>query len=127
MSGCRLLASTEYLNCHDRLQCIHWCLCKNFGLPHGSNWWEHKTPKVIENKNSTILMDFDIHTIRTIQANRPDTVVKDHSDNSFFLIDISVPSDTNVSHKIFEKLSKCKELEIEVTRMWHLKIVTLLY
>ena len=72
-------------------------------------------------------MDFDIHTIRTIQANRPDTVVKDHSDNSFFLIDISVPSDTNVSHKIFEKLSKCKELEIEVTRMWHLKTTTLLY
>ena len=109
MSGCPLLAPTEYLNRHDRLQCIHWCLRKNFGLPHESNWWEHKTPKVIENKNSTILWDFEIHTIRTIQANRPDTVVKDHGDNSFFLIDISVPSDTNVSHKIFEKLSKCKD------------------
>ena len=53
---CSLLAPTEYLNRIDRLdQYIHWCLCKNFGLPHESNWWEHKPPKVIENKNATIL------------------------------------------------------------------------
>ena len=38
---------------------------------------------------------------------------------------MSVPSDTNVSHKIFEKLSKYKDLEIEVTKMWHLKTMTL--
>ena len=34
-------------------------------------------------------------------------------------------SDTNVSHKIFEKLSKYKDLEIEVTKTWHLKTTTL--
>ena len=33
-------------------------------------------------------------------------------------------SDTNVSLKIFEKLSKYKDLEIEVTKMWHLKETT---
>ena len=38
---------------------------------------------------------------------------------------MSVPSDTNVSFKIFEKLSKYKDLEIEVTKMWHLKTTTL--
>ena len=37
-----------------------------------------------------------------------------------------VPSDTNLSHKILEKLSKYKGLEIEVTEVWHLKITTLL-
>ena len=36
-----------------------------------------------------------------------------------------MPSDTNVSLKIFEKLSKHKGLEIEVTKMWHLKTATL--
>ena len=36
-----------------------------------------------------------------------------------------VPSDTNLSHKILEKLSKYKGLEIEVTEVWHLKITTL--
>ena len=38
---------------------------------------------------------------------------------------MSVPSDTNVSHKIFEKPSKYKDLEIEVTKMRHLKTTTL--
>ena len=38
---------------------------------------------------------------------------------------MSVPSDTNVSLKIFENLSKYKDLKIEVTKLWHLKIITL--
>ena len=40
---------------------------------------------------------------------------------------MSVPSDTNVSVslKIFEKLNKYKDLEIEVTKMWHLKTTAL--
>ena len=36
-----------------------------------------------------------------------------------------VPSDTNISLKIFEKLSKYKDLEIEVIHVWHLKTTTL--
>ena len=42
-----------------------------------------------------------------------------------FLIDASfVPSDTNISLKIFEKLSKYKDLEIEVIKVWYLKTAT---
>ena len=62
---------------------------------------------------------------RTIQVNRQDRVVKNHNDKNCFLIDISVPSDTNISLKIFEKLSKYKDLEIEVTKMWLLKTTAL--
>ena len=36
-----------------------------------------------------------------------------------------VPSDASVSLKVFEKSSKYKDLEIEVTKMWHLKTATL--
>ena len=32
---------------------------------------------------------------------------------------MSVPSDKNVSSKTFEKLSKYKDLEIEIGKMWH--------
>ena len=39
---------------------------------------------------------------------------------------MSVPSDANVSLKTFEKLSKYKDLEIEVTKMWHFKTTTTL-
>jgi hypothetical protein len=38
---------------------------------------------------------------------------------------MSVPSDRNVAAKTFEKLSKYKDLEIEVEKMWHLKTCTI--
>ena len=38
---------------------------------------------------------------------------------------MSLPSDTNVSLKIFENPSKYEDLYIEVTKMWHLKTTTL--
>ena len=88
------------------------------------SWWEYKPPKIMEKKNSTILWDFEIPTDQTIQANRPDIVVKSHNNKTYFLIDISMPSDTNVSLKIFEKLIKYKDLEVEVTKQWHLETTT---
>ena len=38
---------------------------------------------------------------------------------------MSVPSDRNVAAKTFEKLSKYKDLEIEVEKMWHFKTCTM--
>ena len=38
---------------------------------------------------------------------------------------MSVPSDKNVSSKTFEKLSKYKDLEIEIGTMWHLRARTI--
>ena len=37
------------------------------------------------------------------------------------LIDMSVPSDSNISAKEFEKLCKYKDLEIEIAKMWKMK------
>ena len=34
---------------------------------------------------------------------------------------MTVPSDRNVSLKEYEKVSKYKDLEIEIQKMWHLK------
>ena len=78
------------------------------------NWYEHHPEPVTCGPNFTILWDFPIQTDRTIQANRPDIVVKDFLGNVCYLIDMSVPSDKNVSSKTFEKLSKYKDLEIEI-------------
>ena len=38
---------------------------------------------------------------------------------------MSVPSDNNVSAKEFEKLSKYKDLEIEISKMWNVKTNTI--
>jgi len=38
---------------------------------------------------------------------------------------MNMPSDRNISLKEFEKLSKYKDLEIEIQKMWHLKTQTI--
>ena len=41
------------------------------------------------------------------------------------MIDMSVPSDSNISAKEFEKRSKYKDLEIEIAKMWKTKTKTI--
>ena len=41
------------------------------------------------------------------------------------MTDVTVPADKNISLKEFQKLSKYKDLEIEVTKMWKLKTKTI--
>ena len=76
------------------------------------------TPKV------TILWDFPIRTNITLQANRPDIVIKHKQNKACQLIDMSVPSGSNISAKQLEKLIKYKVLEIEIAKMWKIKAIT---
>ena len=40
------------------------------------------------------------------------------------LLDVSIPSDRNTSLKTYEKLSKYKDLEIELGKSWKMKMKT---
>ena len=46
---------------------------------------------------------------------------KDHGNRCYKLIDVSVPSDQNTSTKVTEKISKYKDLEIEITKIRRVK------
>ena len=61
-----------------------------------------------------------------MQAIHPDVVVKDKRKNISLLIGMSVLSENSGAAKVFEKLSKYKDLNIEVEKMWHLKTNTIL-
>ena len=52
-------------------------------------------------QKGTILWDFPIRTERAIQAKKPDIVIKHIQNKQFQLIDMSVPSNTNISAKDF--------------------------
>ena len=41
------------------------------------------------------------------------------------MIDITVPSDKNIALKEIKKKSKCKDLELEIQRMWHMKTLVI--
>ena len=126
VAGCPTLAINEYLMRHNKVaKYIHWKLCKHYQIEATEKWYNHETPAVVGNKQITILWDFSIQTDRTISANRPDIVVRDHINNTCILIDVSIPSDRNTSLKAFEKISKYKDLEIEIEKSWKQKTKTI--
>ena len=92
MSGGPILAPTEYLNWHDRLgQYIHWRLCKTFVC-------HVKGIGVNINQQNSLQKCHRFMGLTSILANWPDTVVKNHTDKTCFLIDMYVPSDNIMYH-----------------------------
>ena len=94
---------------------------KHYEIPNTEKWYEYTPKPVVEGKNVTILWDFTVHTYRKIDANRPDIIIKNHEERTCIMMDVAVLSDLNISLKEFQKLSKYKDLEIDVTKMWKLK------
>ena len=125
VSGCPEHAKTEYVHRHNKAaKYIHWKLCKYYKLENKEKWYEHEPQTVQENNEATLIWDLPVHTDRQINANRPDIIVKDKISKKCFLIDMAVPSDINVPKKELEKLSKYKDLETEIARMWEMKVIT---
>ena len=79
---------------------------------------------IITRRNHNFLGYADIPTDRELSANKPDIVIKDHADKCCKLIDVSVPANRNTSTKVIEKLSKYKDLKIEIARMWGMRTET---
>ena len=103
---------------------IHWTICKHYSIKVQEKHYEHEPTTVTENQTMTILWDMPIQTDKEIKANRPDIVVKDKKERTCLLIDMSIPTERNTSLKIIEKLSKYKDLEIEIEKTWGMKTTT---
>ncbi|XP_074609279.1 uncharacterized protein LOC141863586 isoform X3 [Acropora palmata] len=126
LSRCPELAKSEYLHRRDKAASyLHWNICKELNINVEEKWYEHEPQTVTERDNITILWDMPIQTDREIKANRPDIVIKDKQEKSCLLIDMSIPTEKNTSVKVTEKLSKYKDLEIEIERMWGMKATTI--
>ena len=59
-----------------------------------------------------------IHTEREIAAIKPDIIIRDQTTKKCQMINMAVKSDSDTSVKVVEKLSKYKDLELEIPRMW---------
>ena len=103
---------------------MHWKILKHYNIKANDKWHEHQPETVTENENVTILWDMQVHTDKTIKANKPDIITKDKQQKTCILIDMAIPSDRNTSVNVAMTLSKYKDLEIEITKMWGLKTIT---
>ena len=103
---------------------MHWKILKHYNIKANDKWYEHQPETVTENEKVTILWDMQVHTDKTIKANKPDIIIKDKQEKTCMLIDMAIPSDRNPSARVAEKLSKYEDLEIEITKMCGLKTIT---
>ena len=97
-------------------------ICNHYNTETPDIWYEHKQLPVVDTPKVIILWDFPIRNDRTIQANRPDKVIKHTQNKTCQLIDMSVPSNSNISAKESEKY---EDLEIEIAKMWKMKTKTI--
>ena len=119
-AGCTELVPFRYTNRHNEVAgYIHWKICKHMGLQVTENYNEHIPERVINIKSTTIMWDVLVIKEGTVLATLPDVTVHDDTEKTCLLIDIALPGDSNFNTKESEKLNKYKELEIEVSRMWH--------
>jgi hypothetical protein len=63
----------------------------------------------------------DRQTDTTIPNNKPYIIIRDNENRTCMLIDVAIPGDRNVIKKETEKILKCKDLTIEIQRMWNVK------
>ena len=99
VSGCEVLAKTEYISRHDKAAAyLHWNICQDHDIAVIDKWYEHKPESVTHNKDSkiTIMWDMPVNTDRTITANRPDIIIKDSVNSTCKLIDMSIPSEMEI-------------------------------
>ena len=89
-------------------------------------WYEHTPETVTKNENETciILWDMPVYTHKEVKSNRPDIIIKDRELKKCLLIDRAIPAERNTYVKMIEKLSKYKDLKVEISRMWGLETET---
>ena len=95
-------------------------ICTEYGLDPPKSRWE--TPQtVVENNRAKVLWDFHIQTDRKVLANQPDIVIVDKQKKEAAVIEVAVPSDSNMRKKEYKKLEKYRGMKEELERMWKLK------
>jgi hypothetical protein len=119
VAGCTTFAPPEYASRHSKVaDYVHGTIWKHMGLRVADRYYGHIPEMVLNANGATIMWDVPVITDSTIVANRPDIVLSDKIEKNCLLNEMAMPNDSNINTKENEKLSKYKDLEIAVKRMW---------
>nr|QVK45139.1 GST [Pagiophloeus tsushimanus] len=131
ISGCKLLAGTEYVKRHDTAaKIIHQELAlKHHLIMEKIPYYKYQPESVLENREVKLYWDTTIHTDRTMAYNRPDITYTLKKEKITYLIDVAIPNDANIKKKEEEKIEKYTSLAIEMKDLWkqqYVKIIPLI-
>ena len=83
-------------------------------------WYKHQPQVRIDIGDTNIMYDKKLITDKRARHNKPDIIIHDKSNQSCQIIDVAIPVDANVNKKIAEKLTKYKDLQIQLTKIHEL-------
>ena len=129
VAGCTVIMSWPILNTYThttKLPCsyLHWNICKAMNIDTNEKWYEHE-PQTVTRQHHNLVANANTNRYWD-KGQRPDIVIKNKHETSCVFIDISISTEKNTSVKVTERLSKYKDLEIKVERMWGVKATTIL-
>lgn len=84
------------------------------------HYYRYESKPVISIENITIYWDQSMITDHTVKNNKQDIVVIDNTKMCVYVIDITVPSDENVSKTVSEKIRKYQDLSQELKQLYRL-------
>lgn len=80
-------------------------------------WYEHEPQTITEKDNITILCDMPMHTDCEIKPTDKTLESRTDREKNCLFIYMTIPTEKNISVRVNEKLSKCRDLESEIERM----------
>ena len=90
----------------------------NVGYYASDEWYNHIPEKVFnEAGKPKILWDFDIQKDRVIEHRTPDIIVHDVKKGECLITDVAIAADKNIADKEIDKIVKCAELKVEISKM----------
>ncbi len=124
MAGCKMQAGTAYMGRHNQVAGI---VYKNIWTEYGlevlrSGWTT--PPKVVKNDLAKMLWDLQIQTDKLVIASQPDIVFIDKQQKMAVVIDVAIPSDSNITKKEQEKHEKYRGLKEKLEKMSGVKVTS---
>ncbi|XP_045463805.1 uncharacterized protein LOC123673363 [Harmonia axyridis] len=127
-SGCSILAPREYTDGHNQMAKVyHQAMALKLKLIKTKRKNHLYSPEnVLENEEFKLYWDTTMVTDRPVANNRPDIVLLNKTEKSCEIIDITVPSDDNISRAYTEKITKYFDLSFELKEMYKLKKISII-
>ena len=87
-------------------------LLKEYGFKQEESWYKLEAKPVYENRSVNLLWDPSIPTDEEMTESKPDLVVEDRLCKSIYIIEMSVPTDSNINGRRQEKFQRNQNLRL---------------
>ena len=119
LNMCEPKGFSLYKERHDRaILRVLWKLLKEYGFKQEEPWYKLEAKPVYENRSVKILWDPSIPTDEEMTERRPDLVVEDRLCKSIYIIEMSVPTDSNIIGRWQEKFQKYQKLAADMRKQF---------